>query len=148
MGTGLAESPLGLQTNRRLQPKVVRKPGLRATISLGLQTIIGSHFFSLGLVELVPPKFACSAYFAVRPKAVLKPRALQTLRDCRTFPNHAQRLDCGAFTAAFPGARSQRTGMYAPIFANAIKDAGERRPWRARLRVELAKAQNILPPLI
>ena len=30
-----------------------------------------------------------------RPKAVLKPRAVQTLRDCRTFSNLAKRLECG-----------------------------------------------------
>ena len=33
-------------------------------------------------------------------KAVLKTRAVQTLRDCRTPSNRAKRLDCGAFTAA------------------------------------------------
>jgi hypothetical protein len=34
-------------------------------------------------------------------KAVLKTRAVQTLRDCRTPSNCAKRLDCGVFTAAF-----------------------------------------------
>src|SRR6266487_4099705 len=34
-------------------------------------------------------------------RAVLKTRAVQTLRDYRTPPNRAKRLDCGAFTAAF-----------------------------------------------
>jgi len=34
-------------------------------------------------------------------KAVLKTRALQTLREYRAFPNRAERLECGAFTAAF-----------------------------------------------
>jgi hypothetical protein len=38
-----------------------------------------------------------------RRKAVLKTRAIQTLRDCRTPSNCAKRLDCGAFTAAFSG---------------------------------------------
>lgn len=36
-----------------------------------------------------------------RPKAVLKTRAVQTLRDCWASSNLAKRLDCGAFTAAF-----------------------------------------------
>jgi molybdenum cofactor cytidylyltransferase len=31
-----------------------------------------------------------------------KAAAVQTLRDCETSPNRAKRLDCGAFTAAFP----------------------------------------------
>jgi hypothetical protein len=34
-------------------------------------------------------------------RAVLKTRALQTLRDCRASPNRAERLECGAFTATF-----------------------------------------------
>jgi len=34
-----------------------------------------------------------------RRKAVLKTRAVQTLRDCRTSSNYAKRLECGAFTA-------------------------------------------------
>jgi len=40
------------------------------------------------------------------PKAVLKTRAVQTLRDWRASPNLAQRLECGAFTAALFPARS------------------------------------------
>ena len=35
-----------------------------------------------------------------RRKAVLKTRAVQTLRDRRTSSNCAKRLECGAFTAA------------------------------------------------
>jgi len=39
--------------------------------------------------------------FPPRPKAMLKPRALQTVRDCRASSILAQRLGCGAFTGAF-----------------------------------------------
>jgi len=46
-------------------------------------------------------------------KAVLKTRAVQTLRDCRTPSNCAKRLDCGAFTAAFSGYRDWRSGVSA-----------------------------------
>ena len=44
-------------------------------------------------------------------KAVLKPRALQALRDHRTSQSLAKRLDSGAFTAAFPGAQPWLTGV-------------------------------------
>ena len=43
-------------------------------------------------------------------KAVLKTRAVQMLRDCRTPSNCAKRLDCGAFTAAFSGRRDWCSG--------------------------------------
>jgi hypothetical protein len=43
-----------------------------------------------------------------RRKAVLKTRAVQTLRDCRTPSNCAKRLECGAFTAAFLGEDTRR----------------------------------------
>ena len=36
-----------------------------------------------------------------RPKAALKTHALQTLRDCRSSTNRAQRLECGGFSTAF-----------------------------------------------
>lgn len=36
---------------------------------------------------------------------MLKTRAVQTLRDCRASSNCAERLDCGAFTAAFLAVR-------------------------------------------
>jgi hypothetical protein len=41
------------------------------------------------------------AFGLLNERAVLKTRVLQTLRDCRAFPNRAKRLECGAFTAAF-----------------------------------------------
>jgi hypothetical protein len=52
--------------------------------------------------------------------------ALQTLRDGQTYPNRAERLECGAFTAAFARTivfiNSQRScagasGVAAPVFA-------------------------------
>jgi len=36
-----------------------------------------------------------------RIKAVLKPPHSKRLRDCRTALNLAERVECGAFTAAF-----------------------------------------------
>jgi hypothetical protein len=48
-----------------------------------------------------------------RRKAVLKTRAVQTLRDCRTPSNRAKRLDCGAFTAAFSGRLDGRSAVSA-----------------------------------
>jgi hypothetical protein len=48
-------------------------------------------------------KIRAPGFATVNPcrKAVLKTRAVQTLRDCRTPSNCAKRLDCGVFTAAF-----------------------------------------------
>jgi hypothetical protein len=46
-------------------------------------------------------------------KAVLKTRAVQTLRDCRTASNCAKPLECGAFTAVFSGRRDGRGGVSA-----------------------------------
>jgi len=43
-----------------------------------------------------------------RQKAVLKTRAVQTLRDCRASSNCAERLECGAFTTAFLGDDTRR----------------------------------------
>src|SRR6266576_2181876 len=48
-----------------------------------------------------PWRLGVLALKSSRPKAELKTRAVQTLRDCRTFANLAKRLACGAFTAAF-----------------------------------------------
>ncbi len=44
-----------------------------------------------------------------RSKAVLKPPHSKRQRDHHTPPNHAQRLDCGAFTAAFARTTSSRS---------------------------------------
>jgi hypothetical protein len=41
------------------------------------------------------PRSALALSAAPHPKAVLKPRAVQTLRDCRVSSNRAQRLECG-----------------------------------------------------
>jgi len=46
------------------------------------------------------------SFWFVGGKAVLKTRALQTLRECWASANRAERLECGAFTAAFGGAET------------------------------------------
>src|SRR5437870_3459532 len=53
------------------------------------------------LCHSFPANSAC--WVQCGPKAVLKTRAVQTLRDCRASSNCAKRLECGAFTAAFSG---------------------------------------------
>jgi len=44
-------------------------------------------------------------------KAALKPRALQTLRDCRAPPNRAKRLECVRFIGAFRPAHGDKRFM-------------------------------------
>jgi hypothetical protein len=53
--------------------------------------------------------------------------ALQTLRDGRTYPNRAERLECGAFTAAF--ARTT-------VFINSQRGRGCALPPRSKIFAE------------
>jgi hypothetical protein len=50
-----------------------------------------------------------------------KATAPQTLSRLAAFPNLAKRLDCGAFTAAFPGARLRQSPAAARSQTNAAK---------------------------
>ena len=88
---------------------------------------------------------------SLHPKAVLKPRALQTLRACRASANLAKRLECGACSpplyfgaapafaqfrrsvSARPAALNcadYRAQAFSSAFLTAAKSVGGRKPMR------------------
>ena len=95
-------------------------------------------FCNLTNIRLNAPRLKVSA-----KKAGLKPPQSRRWRDCRTSPNFAQRLDCGAFTGAIPAHNPNDTRE--PFKLSATKTERVRKTVRYGPRAPFSRACKWLP---